>query len=125
MRSFVYSALVVSIVAFATDAFPQAWRDCVPGSIGPGGCNSIAPGGGRSIAPGGGLSIAPGGGLSIEPEGGQSIAPGGGQSIAPGGGKSFTRDRTRGLNTDTLRPYPCSQGGSCGGLQFGDDDDDD
>lgn len=59
----------------------QAWRDCIPNSIGPGGCDSIGPGGGRSIG------------------------PGGGQSIGPGGGKSLLRDRTRGLNTDTMRPY--------------------
>ena len=75
----------------------QAWRDCVPGSIGPGGCDSIGPGGGQSIGPGGGQSIGPGGG--------QSIGPGGGQSIGPGGGKSLLRDRSRGLNTDTMRPY--------------------
>ena len=48
----------------------QAWRDCVPGSIGPGGCDSIGPGGGQSIGPGGGQSIGPGGGLSIGPGGG-------------------------------------------------------
>jgi hypothetical protein len=59
----------------------QAWRDCIPGSIGPGGCDSIGPGGG------------------------QSIGPGGGQSIGPGGVKSLLRDRSRGLNTDTMRPY--------------------
>jgi hypothetical protein len=35
----------------------QAWKDCVPGSIGPGGCDSIGPGGGQSIGPGGGQSI--------------------------------------------------------------------
>jgi len=83
----------------------QAWRDCIPGSIGPGGCDSIGPGGGQSIGPGGGQSIGPGGGLSIGPGGGQSIGPGGGQSIGPGGGKSLLRDRSRGLNTDTMRPY--------------------
>jgi hypothetical protein len=83
----------------------QAWRDCIPNSIGPGGCDSIGPGGGRSIGPGGGLSIGPGGGLSIGPGGGQSIGPGGGQSIGPGGGQSLLRDRTRGLNADTMRPY--------------------
>lgn len=82
-----------------------AWRDCVPGSIGPGECDSIGPGGGQSIGPGGGQSIGPGGGLSIGPGGGQSIGPGGGQSIGPGGGQSPFRDRSRGLNTDTMRPY--------------------
>ena len=94
------------LLALSADvATAQAWRDCVPGSIGPGGCDSIGPGGGQSIGPGGGLSIGPGGGLSIGPGGGQSIGPGGGQSIGPGGGKSLLRDRTRGLNPDTLRPY--------------------
>lgn len=83
----------------------QAWRDCIPNSIGPGGCDSIGPGGGQSIGPGGGLSIGPGGGQSIGPGGGQSIGPGGGQSIGPGGSKSLGRDRAKGLNTDTLRPY--------------------
>jgi hypothetical protein len=83
----------------------KAWRDCIPHSIGPGGCDSISPGGGLSIGPGGGLSIGRGGGLSIGTEGGQSIGPGGGQSIGPGGGQSIDRDRTRGLNPDTLRPY--------------------
>lgn len=86
-------------------AYAQAWRDCTPNSIGPGGCDSIGPGGGRSIGPEGGLSIGPGGGLSIGPYGGQSIGPGGGQSIGPGGGKALDRDRTRGLDTDTMRPY--------------------
>ena len=65
----------------STVVHAQAWRDCVPGSIGPGGCDSIGPGGGRSIG------------------------PGGGQSIGPDGGKSLLRDRSRGLNTDTMRPY--------------------
>jgi hypothetical protein len=35
----------------------QSWRNCVPGSIGPGGCDSIGPGGGRSIGPGGGYQL--------------------------------------------------------------------
>ena len=42
----------------------QAWRDCIPDSIGPGGCDSIGPGGGQSIGPGGGQSIGHGGGLA-------------------------------------------------------------
>jgi hypothetical protein len=88
----------------------QAWRNCVPGSIAPGGCDSIGPGGGMSIGPGGGQSIGPGGGLSIGPGGGQSIGPGGGQSIGPGGGQSLDRDRGRGLNPDTMRPYPDASG---------------
>lgn len=83
----------------------QAWRGCIPGSIGPGGCDSIGPGGGRSIGPGGGLSIGPGGGLSIGPGGGQSIGPGGGLSVGPGGGLAMDRDRTRGLDTRTMRPF--------------------
>jgi hypothetical protein len=90
---------------FVSDGHCQAWRNCVPNSIGPGGCDSIGPGGGQSIGPGGGLSIGPGGGLSIGPGGGQSIGPGGGQSIGPGGGQSLGRDRSRGLDPDTLRPY--------------------
>jgi len=43
---------------------------------------------------------------SIRPGGGRSIALGGGQSIASGGGKAIDRDRFKGLNPDTLRPYP-------------------
>lgn len=86
-------------------AHGQAWRNCVPNSIGPGGCNSIGPGGGQSIGPGGGRSIGPGGGLSIGPGGGQSIGPNGGQSIGPGGGQALDRDRTRGLDTNTMRPF--------------------
>ena len=66
----------------ASSSAAQAWRDCIPGSIGPGGCDSIGPGGG------------------------QSIGPGGGQSIGPGGGQSLDRDRSRGLDPNTLRPYP-------------------
>jgi hypothetical protein len=97
----------------APKASAQAWQNCIPNSIGPGGCNSIGPGGGKSIGPGGGLSIGPGGGLSIGPRGGQSIGPRGGQSIGPGGGKSLLRDRKKGLNTDTMRPYSCKQGGRC------------
>jgi len=96
---------VIALLALSSTASAQAWRDCIPNSIGPGGCDSIGPGGGRSIGPGGGQSIGPGGGLSIGPGGGQSIGPGGGQSIGPGGGKSLLRDRSRGLNTDTMRPY--------------------
>jgi hypothetical protein len=101
MKQLVCAALLM----FCSAAYAQAWRDCVPNSIGPGGCDSIGPGGGQSIGPGGGQSIGPGGGLSIGPGGGQSIGPGGGQSIGPGGGKALDRDRTRGLNTDTMRPY--------------------
>ncbi len=91
----------------------RAWRDCVPNSIGAGGCDSIGPGGGRSIGAGGGQSIGPGGGQSIGSGGGQSIGPGGGQSIGPGGGQAMTRDRRFGLDPNTLRPYPCSAGGRC------------
>ena len=50
--------LAVLIQIFLLDAaFAQAWRDCVPGSIGPGGCDPIGPGGGQSIGPGGGQSV--------------------------------------------------------------------
>lgn len=101
LRSIIFACLLLA----AAGAHAQAWRNCVPGSIGPGGCDSIGPGGGKSIGPGGGQSIGPGGGLSIGPGGGQSIGPGGGQSIGPGGGQSLDRDRSRGLNPDTMRPY--------------------
>lgn len=100
-KSVVYFLFTCGLTA-SSPAFGQAWRDCVQGSIGPGGCESIGPGGGRSIAPGGGISIAPGGGLSIAPEGGQSIAPGGGLSIAPGGGLAIDRNPNRGLDTEAL-----------------------
>ena len=46
-------------VALVTSVQAQAWRDCVRGSIGPGGCESIGPGGGLSIGPGGGQSTGP------------------------------------------------------------------
>lgn len=104
---FSISVAVVGVAALlGSPAAAQAWKNCVPGSIAPGGCDSIAPGGGRSIAPGGGLSIGPGGGRSIAPGGGQSIAPGGGRSIAPGGGMALDRNWGRGLHPDTLRPAP-------------------
>jgi hypothetical protein len=86
--------LIAVISIFASSANAQAWRNCIPGSIGPGGCNSIGPGGGLSIGPGGGQSIGPGGGLSI----------------GPGGGQSIGRDRTRGLNTQTMQPFNNSNG---------------
>lgn len=95
----------VFTLLFPTFSEAQAWRNCVPGSIGPGGCDSIGPGGGQSIGPGGGQSIGPGGGLSIGPGGGQSIGPGGGLSIGPGGGLGPDRDRSRGFETRTMRPF--------------------
>lgn len=101
------------VISWPDGVSAQAWRNCIPNSIGPGGCDSIGPGGGRSIGPGGGESIGPSGGLSIGPSGGQSIGPGGGQSIGPGGGQSMNRDRTQGLDTNTMRPYPCGAGGRC------------
>jgi hypothetical protein len=62
--------LAVLIQIFLLDAaFAQAWRDCIPGSIG----------------------------------------AGGGQSIGPGGGQALDRDRSLGLDPDTLRPYPESE----------------
>jgi hypothetical protein len=100
--------IALALVAPGT-AHAQAWRNCVPDSIGPGGCDSIGPGGGRSIGPGGGQSIGPGGGLSIGPGGGQSIAPGGGLSIGPGGGLAIDRDRSRGLDPRTMEPFPPSE----------------
>jgi hypothetical protein len=99
-----FAALILVTTPFAASA--QAWKNCVPNSIAPGGCESIAPGGGRSIAPGGGMSIAPGGGMSIAPGGGQSIAPNGGRSIAPGGGLALDRNWNRGVDTRTMRPAP-------------------
>jgi hypothetical protein len=101
----VFWAAIACLTGLSSAAQSQAWRNCIPGSIGPGGCDSIGPGGGQSIGPGGGMSIGPGGGLSIGPGGGQSIGPGGGLSIAPGGGLSIDRDRTRGLDTRTMRPF--------------------
>lgn len=100
MMKFVFVAAMFALLPM--DASAQAWRNCVQGFIGPGGCDSIGPGGGRSIGPGGGLSIGPGGGRSIGPGGGQSIGPGGGRSIGPGGGLSYDRDWSRGLDTRSL-----------------------
>ncbi len=97
---------VVGAMTLASAGHAQAWKNCVPHSIAPGGCDSIAPGGGRSIAPGGGMSIAPGGGLSIAPGGGQSIAPNGGRSIAPGGGLGPDRNWNRGIDPRTGQPAP-------------------
>src|SRR5687768_14090850 len=102
---------LVAIALAAASSLPsastaQAWRNCVPNSIGPGGCDSIGPGGGQSIGPGGGQSIGPGGGQSIGPNGGQSIGPGGGRSIGPGGGLAVDRDWSRGLDPNTGRPAP-------------------
>lgn len=105
MRSGLAAAVAALVLGAGLQAAQaQAWRECIPGSILPGGCDSIEPGGGRSIEPGGGLSILPGGGRSIEPGGGQSIEPGGGRSIEPGGGLAIDRDWSRGLDPDTLRP---------------------
>jgi hypothetical protein len=64
MRNLLAAFVLVSLSTLPANA--QAWRNCVQGSIGPGGCDSIGPGGGRSIGPGGGLSIGPEGGLSID-----------------------------------------------------------
>lgn len=104
---FVFSSiLLLSLTGTVKPARAQAWRDCIPDSIGPGGCDSIGPGGGKSIGPGGGLSIGPEGGQSIGPLGGQSIGPGGGLSIGPSGGLAIDRDWSRGLDPHTLRPAP-------------------
>lgn len=89
-------SLVITMIS-TTAVSAQAWRDCVPGSYGPGGCESYGPGGGKSYGPGGGLSYAEGGGLSF--------GPGGGQSYGPSGGLSPNRDRSRGFNTETMRPF--------------------
>jgi hypothetical protein len=89
----IFASLKMSLCLLALLPLPgqgQAWRNCIPDSIGPGGCDSIGPGGGQSIGPGGGQSIGPGGGLSI----------------GPGGGLAIDRDRSRGLDTRTMRPFP-------------------
>ena len=102
--------VAVALMASASSASAQAWRNCSQNSIGPGGCDSILPGGGRSMSPGGGWSILPGGGLSIGPGGGQSILPGGGLSILPGGGLGPDRDWSRGSRRRRRRIIraPCS-----------------
>lgn len=101
-----FGILVLTPLFCATPLHAQAWKNCVPNSIGPGGCDSIGPGGGKSISPGGGQSTGPGGGLSIGPGGGQSIGPGGGRSIGPDGGQSMDRNWNRGLDTRTMKPAP-------------------
>lgn len=101
---FLVSVALVAAFLFPCEASAQSWRNCIQGSIGPGGGLSIGPGGGRSIGPGGGLSIGP--------DGGQSIGPGGGLSIAPGGGLGPDRDWSRGLDPRTLRdPHPFGSAG--------------
>lgn len=112
MKKSILLALTALLLPYSA-VHAQAWRNCIPNSIGPGGCDSIGPGGGQSIGPGGGQSIGPNGGQSIGPGGGQSIGPGGGQSIGPYGGQSINRDRTKGLDPNTGRPYRCNQGGQC------------
>jgi hypothetical protein len=96
-------AATLAVLLIPSMASAQAWRDCVQGSYGPGGCESIGPGGGRSYGPGGGLSYGPGGGLSIGPGGGQSYGPGGGRSYGPGGGLAIDRPPYRGLDTEALQ----------------------
>ena len=43
--------LTIGLVAFSPSAMvsAQAWRNCVPNSMGPGGCDSMGPGGGQSL----------------------------------------------------------------------------
>ena len=82
--------LIAMVLLTLNSAHAQAWRECIPDSIGPGGCDSIGPGGGLSIGPGGGQSIGPDGGLSI----------------GPGGGLAIDRDHSRGLDPRTMRPFP-------------------
>lgn len=93
-------------LSISVAAHSQAWRNCVPNSYGPGGCESAGPGGGRSLGPGGGMSFGPGGGMSAGPGGGQSLGPGGGQSMGPGGGLGYDRDKSRGFDTTTMQPFP-------------------
>lgn len=108
-------------------AAAQAWRNCIPGSMGPGGCDSMGPGGGQSMGPGGGLSMGPGGGLSMGQGGGLSMGPGGGLSMGPGGGQAINRDTSRGLDPDWLqrgiaRPYPSTtRMPTYGGSSYDDD----
>jgi hypothetical protein len=114
MRSPAVALLIAALsLGVSAPASAQAWRNCIPNSMGPGGCDSMGPGGGLSMGPGGGQSMGPGGGLSMGPGGGQSMGPGGGQSMGPGGGQSIMRDRQYGLDPNTMRPYSCSQGGRC------------
>lgn len=113
MRLSLVTAIGLLALLPATAASAQAWRNCTPNSMGPGGCESMGPGGGLSMGPGGGQSMGPGGGLSMGPGGGQSMGPGGGQSMGPGGGQSLTRNRKLGINPNTMRPYTCSEGGPC------------
>ena len=51
--------LTIGLVAFSPSAMvsAQAWRNCVPNSMGPGGGQSMGPGGGQSMGPGGGQSL--------------------------------------------------------------------
>jgi hypothetical protein len=49
--------LVLTLMIASTPLHAQSWRECIRGSIGPGGCESIGPGGGKSIGPGGGMSL--------------------------------------------------------------------
>ena len=110
MKKIFFFTFITWLSLDGVTAQAQSWRDCVQGSIGPGGCESIGPGGGRSIGPGGGQSIGPGGGQSIGPGGGQSIGPGGGLSIGPGGGQALDRNPNRGLNTQVLPNIRYPQG---------------
>jgi len=117
----VFLCVSAAVFILPVRAGAQGWRNCIQGSIGPGGCGSIGPGGGLSIGPEGGRSIGPAGGLSIGPLGAQSIGPGGGLSIAPGGGLGPDRDWSRGLDPRTLRdPHPF---GSLGPFVPSDDSD--
>jgi hypothetical protein len=116
---------LLSAVAMLTAASPagaQAWRDCIPRSVGPGGCDSYGPDGGLSVALGGGQSYGPGGGRSFGPGGGQSFGPGGGRSYGPGGGLSPGRNWRRGLDPDTLRPAPRGLGPTPGAANPDQDD---
>lgn len=89
--------------AIPFQAEAQAWRTCVPGSMGPGGCESMGPGGGRSMGLGGGESMGPRGGRSMGPGGGGSMGPGGGLSMDPSGGQYIGRDQSHGFSAGQLR----------------------
>lgn len=42
-------AFMACFMICCSAANAEAWRDCIPNSIGPGGCDSIGPGGGKAL----------------------------------------------------------------------------
>lgn len=101
--------IIIAAALLISPLFVQAgpaWRDCIQGSYGAGGCESYGAGGGRSYGTDGGLSYGAGGGRSYGEGGGRSYGAGGGRSYGPGGGRSVLRDNTRGMNL-------CALNGDC------------